>query len=270
MSINNAVELENVVVKRNGIQLLSNISLDIATGSKTVVLGPNGAGKTTLFNILGALLRPSSGTVHILGNEVRKVDLRSLRKNIGMGGSSAIQSLESSMTAHEAILSGVNQVTSASWLNTTSIHNDQADYLLELVGLSHARAQAINELSMGERQQIGIARALISNPKILLLDEPTAGLDLGARERFIDRLERHIDSHPAMTTILVTHHLEEIPSSFSDFIALGAGGKLLAAGSLKDQLTSELVTKLYGYPLKLRVIDKRYLAMSDPDRLSAQ
>lgn len=255
-----AIELMDVSVSIEGTKLLSEIDLSVPTGTRAVVIGRNGAGKTTLFRVLAALQRPSNGIARILGQEFGKVDLRTLRKRIGLAGSTAIETLNLSMTALEAVLTGIDQVTSQFWLRSNANDIDRANRLLDATGLSKFANRQLSNLSMGERQQIGITRALISRPDILLLDEPSAGLDLGAREHLIERIESIVAMHPTMTIVLVTHHLEEIPPSFDFLIGLGAGGRLVASGALSSQLTSETASVIFDYPVKVQMVGQRYFA----------
>ncbi len=261
----NAIELDALTIRTSGRTLLSSITLKISNGSRVVVLGPNGAGKTTLFRVLGASLRPTSGVARILGYELGKVDLRELRKHIGVGGSASIDSLNRSMTVLETVLTGIDQVSAHYWLKPTSEQTKRALRLIAVAGLSKSIERQLGELSMGERQQIGIARALMPNPALLLLDEPTAGLDLGAREKFIERIDYLVNDNPCTTTVLVTHHLEEIPPSFHRLVALGENGHLLADGEIKKELTSDLITKLFNHPLEVSQTGNRFNAFGIRD-----
>ncbi len=257
-----AIEFEGVNVTAQGRHLLHDVTFSVPAGARLIVIGRNGAGKTTLFALLAAVSRPSSGTARVLGEVLGRCDLRQLRKRIGIGGSSAIEQLDQGMTLVEAILSGIDQVRSRWWLRATEADRERAEALLERAGLLSQAHRSLASLSMGERQQVGIARALVGAPELLLLDEPTAGLDLGAREEFIARISALAGERPEMTIAMVTHHVEEIPPGFDHIVGIKSG-ELVANGSLREELTSQVLSDLFDAKVALTRLGGRYVAFAE-------
>ena len=257
-----AIQFEGVNVTAQGRYLLRDVSFSVPVGARLIVIGRNGAGKTTLFGLLAAVNRPSSGTATVLGQVLGRCDMRELRKRIGIGGSSAIEQLDQGMTLVEAILSGIDQVRSRWWLKATEADRERAEVLLERTGLLPQAHRSLASLSMGERQQVGIARALVGTPELLLLDEPTAGLDLGAREEFIARISSLAAERPEMTIAMVTHHVEEIPPGFDHIVGIKSG-ELVANGPLEDELSSEVLSDLFDAKVALTRLGRRFVAFAE-------
>ncbi len=261
MNSNLAISFEHVSVTVSGKYLLEDVSLEVPKGARLILIGKNGAGKTTLFSLLSGASRPSAGRACLLGEELGHCDMRMLRQRIGIGGSATLEKLNQDMTLAEAVQSGVGQVLSQWWIKPSAGDRVRAMQLLDLAGLASRASRRLHTLSMGERQQVGIARALITDPEILLLDEPTAGLDLGAREEFIGRLARLCSDKPAMTVAMVTHHVEEIPPSFNFIVAI-KDGKLAGSGEIEEKLTSRMLSDLFDVEVSLSRLGRRYVAFA--------
>ena len=257
-----AIRFEGVSVTRAGRRLLKDVSLSVPRGSRLVMIGKNGAGKTTLFNLLSGSDRPSDGDAFILGSQLGKCDMRMLRTRIGIGGSATLERLSPAMTLREAVLGGSGQILSQWWLHPSDADVERADLLLERIGMADKADRSLSTLSMGERQQVGIARAMIGEPEILLLDEPTAGLDLGAREEFIRRMSALCLEHPLMTIALVTHHVEEIPPSFDTVLGL-KDGSMVMLGTLAQELTSKNLSMLFDADVVLSRVGNRFVAFAN-------
>ena len=251
--------LSGVSVVREGAELLRDLSWTVCDGERWVVLGPNGAGKTTLLSIAGAGLFPSRGTVELLGERFGEADLGELRTRVGL--SSAV--LADRVPGHEKALDVV--VTAAyGVVGRWQESYDDADVarardLLGRVGLRAFASRRFGTLSEGERKRVLLARALMTDPELLLLDEPAAGLDLGAREallRLLGRLAADPDSPP---TVLVTHHVEEVPVGTTHALLLSKG-RAVATGPVAEVLTAPLLSRAFGLPLVVEQRDGRYTA----------
>jgi iron complex transport system ATP-binding protein len=253
------LSLSGVAVVREGAELLTELSWTVHEGERWVVLGPNGAGKTTLLSIAGAGLFPTRGTVELLGERFGEVDLGELRTRVGL--SSAV--LADRVPGHEKALDVV--VTAAygvvgRWRESY----DDADVarardLLGRVGLRAFAERRFGTLSEGERKRVLLARALMTDPELLLLDEPAAGLDLGAREallRLLGRLATDPDSPP---TVLVTHHVEEVPVGTTHALLLSKG-RAVGSGPVGEVLVGPLLSRAFGLPLVVESRDGRYTA----------
>jgi iron complex transport system ATP-binding protein len=255
------IAVDRAGVSRSGQPLLREVSWRVELDERWVVLGPNGAGKSTLLNLAGARLHPSTGTVVVLGERLGGTDVRELRTRIGL--STAM--LADRIPAHERVR---DLVVSAAWAVTgrfresyDRLDEQRAEALLAQLGMSGLADRAFATLSEGERKRVQIARALMTDPELLLLDEPAAGLDLGAREELIARLAVLAADPDAPTVVLVTHHVEEIPPGFSHALLMRAG-KVVAQGLLVDTLTSENLSAAFGLPLRVSHHAGRFTAHS--------
>ena len=253
------LQLSGVSVLRDGATLLDGVDWTVREGERWVVLGPNGAGKTTLLQIAGAALFPSSGTVDLLGERFGKVDLGELRTRVGLSSSA----LADRVPGHERAL---DLVVSASYgvVGRWQERYDEADLarardLLGRVGLRAFADRRFGTLSEGERKRVLLARALMTDPELLLLDEPAAGLDLGAREALLRLLSRLATDEDAPPTVLVTHHVEEVPVGTTHALLLSRG-KALAAGPVGEVLVAPLLSRAFGLPLVVDERDGRFAA----------
>ena len=252
---------EDVSLSIGGVKILSDITLSIEAGSKVVIVGANGAGKSTSFELFAARRRPSSGKIGILGETIGLTDMRRLRRRIGVCGSSTLEKIDPNLVLTEVVLTGIDQVFSNWFSEVDEEQIKRALELLEVVGLEGRRGEKFSNLSMGQRQQIGIARALMANPSVLLLDEPFAGLDLPSREGLIERLDRIAMEYPELTVILVTHHIEEIPESFNRIVGLSRG-RVVADGSKVEVLTSEVISRIFETEVDVFQVGNRSVAIA--------
>nr|WP_206038397.1 ATP-binding cassette domain-containing protein [Rhodococcus sp. HNM0569] len=236
-----------VSVVRQGRALVDRVDFTVRAGEQWAVLGPNGAGKSTLLGLCGARSHPTTGTVDVLGHRLGRVDMRSLRTRIGHVDPRT--RIDPWLAVRDVVLTGL--VAGAGLPKRWSPGDDEAreaDRLVATLGL-HERATAAWEvLSQGERGRTLIARALVTDPALLLLDEPTTGLDLAAREILLGVLGELRTIRPELASLQVTHHLEELPA-FTDHALVLARGMVVAAGPVDDVLTSEVVSEAFEYPI---------------------
>jgi iron complex transport system ATP-binding protein len=253
------LRLSGVAVVRDGTTLLADVDWTVSEGERWVVLGPNGAGKTTLLQIAGAALFPSRGSVELLGERFGAVDLGELRTRVGLSSAA----LGDRVPGHEKAL---DVVVTASYgvVGRWSERYDEADVarareLLARMGLRAFAARRFGTLSEGERKRVLLARALMTDPELLLLDEPAAGLDLGAREALLRLLTRLSGDEDAPPTVLVTHHVEEVPVGTTHALLLSRG-RSVAAGPVADVLTGPLLSRAFGLPLVVEEREGRFTA----------
>jgi iron complex transport system ATP-binding protein len=240
-----------------GSQILRGIDWCVRPGERWALIGPNGSGKSTLLSLAGALRHPSSGRVSVLGGTLGKVDMPALRREIGFVDSGG--SVLDWLTAEDVVLTGVGATLRPLWGTYTPAQHQRARELLTLLGCEDLAVREVRTCSQGERGRLRIARALIANPRLLLLDEPAVGLDLAAREALMAALDRLTIERPDLTTVLVTHHLEEIPASTTHAILLHEG-QTVAAGPIADVLTSANLTACFGLPIECQHDGDRWSA----------
>ncbi len=257
------VRLDRVSVVRNGTALLDNVTWEVAASERWALLGPNGSGKTTLLNVVGSALWPTSGVVEILGVRLGQVDMRDLRKRIAVVSASVSRTLRPELPALDAVLTGRYAALETWWNEYTAQDRAEAGALLAEAGLGAPgfAERPFGLLSEGERQQVLLARALMGIPELLLMDEPAAGLDLGAREVLLHRLASLASDPSVPPMVLVTHHLEEIPAGVTH-AALMRGACLLAAGTIGEVLTSEAVSGAFGADVTVEHRGGRWSARS--------
>jgi iron complex transport system ATP-binding protein len=252
-----AIALRGVTVQREGVPVLQGLDWRVEAGDRWVVLGPNGSGKTTLLQVAGARLWPTTGTVEVLGARLGKVDVRSLRPRVALVSGAVTRQLRADLVARDVVVSGRYGALETWWNRYAQDDWDKADALLQLGGVGEIGNRAFGVISEGERQQVLLARALMSDPELLLLDEPFAGLDLGARERLLVRLTALAGDPANPPLVLVTHHCEEIPPGFTHG-GLVSGGELVAAGRLSDVMTSTRVSACFGVSVTVGCTDGRW------------
>jgi iron complex transport system ATP-binding protein len=233
-----AVEMRHARVRIDGRAVLGPIDLEIGRGERWVLLGPNGGGKTTLLSLAGARRQPSSGRVTVLGTTLGKGDVRSLHPRISHTSHALAEKMPPGLPVRTVVLTGKHATLSPWFQEFDEGDERRVDELLEEVGCSHLAGQRFATGSQGERQRVLIARGLFSEPELLILDEPASGLDLPSREALIDALEAVSEGPVPPTTIVATHHLEEIAPS-TTHAALLREGRLLASGEIERVLTAE-------------------------------
>jgi iron complex transport system ATP-binding protein len=224
-----------------------------------VVIGPNGAGKTSLLRIAAAMEHPSSGTAYVLGEKLGRTDMSELRSRVGLSSSALSQRVSDHEVVRDLVVSAGYAVLGRWREKYEDIDYEQAVDMLESLGAEHLAERTYGTLSEGERKRVLIARSLMTDPELLLLDEPAAGLDLGGREELVARLADLAADPDAPATVLVTHHVEEIPQGFSHCLLLSEG-KAVASGLLTEVLTPENLSTAFGQSIALDVMDGRYFA----------
>jgi iron complex transport system ATP-binding protein len=252
-----AVLLSGVAVVRDGRAIVDAVDWVVDAGQRWVVLGPNGSGKTTLLQVAGARLWPTRGVVEVLGQRLGRVDVRTLRPRVALVSGSVVRQLRADLTARQVVATGRYGALEPWWHQYTTEDWERADGLLADGGVGGIGERAFGVISEGERQQVLLARALMSRPELLLLDEPAAGLDLGARERLVSRLGRLAADPDVPPLVMVTHHAEEIPPGMTH-VALVREGRLVAAGRLEETLTSESVSACFGLSVTVGRDDGRW------------
>jgi iron complex transport system ATP-binding protein len=231
----------------------------VQPGERWVIVGPNGAGKTTLLAIAATYLWPTTGTVEVLGERLGSVDARELRRRIGYVSASLAQVIDESLSALDVVVSARDAALAPWWATFDDADRARARACLERMGCGQLAGRAFGTLSSGERQRVQIARTLMGEPELLLLDEPAAGLDLAARETLVGRLAAMAAGPRPAAIVLVTHHLEEIPPGFGHALLL-AEGRVVASGPLRTSLTGRSLSAAYGVPLRLRRYRDRFSA----------
>ncbi|MFI6350854.1 ABC transporter ATP-binding protein [Streptomyces sp. NPDC050560] len=261
--MSDVLELVDVSLVRDGRALVDQVSWSVKEGERWVILGPNGAGKTTLLNIASSYLFPSTGTVSILGEQLGRVDVFELRPRIGVAGVAMSEKLPKRQTVLQTVLTAAYGMT-AGWQETyEDIDEQRARAFLDRLGMNDYLDRRFGTLSEGERKRTLIARALMTDPELLLLDEPAAGLDLGGREDLVRRLGRLARDPIAPSMIMVTHHVEEIAPGFTHVLMIRQG-KVLAAGPLELELTSRNLSLCFGLPLLVEQRGDRWTAQGLP------
>lgn len=252
------LDVTGLRVTRSGRDLLHDVDLRVRSGEHWALLGPNGAGKSTLLAVLGATSHPSSGTVDVLGRRLGRVDVRELRERIGHVDPR--HRMLSPLTVLETVLTGLTGTTDIMmrW-EPTADEVARADRHIADVGLTDRRDARWPVLSQGERGRALIARALMAEPQLLLLDEPATGLDVAAREHLLDTVDALRTGHPELGSVMVTHHLEDLPASTSHAMLI-RDGAAIASGPVEEVLTSAAVSACFDFPLDIDRIDGRWQA----------
>jgi len=246
----------------DGTEILAGIDWRVEAGDRWIVLGNNGCGKTTLIRIASMWLHPSAGTVRLLGHELGRTDVRTLRTRVGYASAAMADQLRPSITAHDVVVTARHGALEPWWHDYTDADHAKAEASLDRIGATALGPRRFGVLSSGERQRILLARALAFDPGLILLDEPTAALDLGGREALVTTLG-DLALDPAVPPVaLVTHHVEEIPEGFTHVLMLRDGG-VVASGPLETTLTAPNLTACFGLDLHLEHRGGRWFAWAD-------
>jgi iron complex transport system ATP-binding protein len=253
------VEIRGVDVVRGEAHLLQDVDWTVRSDERWVLLGPNGAGKTTLLQLVAAQMHPTRGEVRILGETMGAVDVFELRPRIGLTSAALAQRIAPAERVGDVVVSAGYAVVGR-WRERYDVHDlTRAAMLMQQWGVAPMAHRPFGTLSEGERKRTQIARALMTDPELLLLDEPGAGLDLGGREDLVTRLTGLARDHYAPAQVLVTHHVEEIPPGYSHALLLREG-RVLAAGPTPEVLTAPLLSEAFGLSLQVQREDGRYSA----------
>ena len=244
------VRLDGVTLDRDGRRILDGVDWAVERGQRWVVLGRNGSGKTTLARVATLHEHPSRGTVAVLGQRLGACDVRTLRSRIGFVSAAFADLLRPRLAALDVVVCALHGALEPWWHVYTDDDRARALHHLERVGVGHLADRSVGSLSSGERQRVLLARATMSDPELIVLDEPCAGLDLPGREELVDALDRLAADPTGPSWVLVTHHLEEIPGS-TTHAALVADGRILHAGPTDDVLTDTALSETMGIPVRV-------------------
>ena len=255
----NVVRMTGVSVRRGASLLLQDIDLVVSEGERWAVMGPNGAGKTTLMQLASGRMFPTIGEVELLGEVMGTVDLAELKPRIGWASSAMLADIPAGESVLDVVMTSAWGV-SGRWRE----EYDESDRLRALAllatwGMDALARRTFGTLSEGERKRALIARALMSDPELVLLDEPGAGLDLGGREDLVERMDRLALDPDAPTQVVVTHHVEEIPSGFTHLLLL-RGGRIVARGPISEVMTDMNLTLAFGMGIGVRYDAGRWFA----------
>jgi iron complex transport system ATP-binding protein len=244
------VVLGGVSVRRGTSFLLADVDLSVHEGERWVVMGPNGAGKTTLLLVVSGRMFPTTGEVELLGEVVGAVDMAEIKTRIGWASSAMFGDIPARESVFDVVMTGAYAVSGRWREEYEDADRERALRLLEAWGVDTLAHRTYGTLSEGERKRTLIARALMADPELLLLDEPGAGLDLGGREDLVERMNTLALDDSAPTQIVVTHHVEEIPSGFTHALLL-RGGRAVASGPIADVVTDANLTETFGMPISV-------------------
>ena len=245
-----ALSLRDVTLVREGRAILNNISWKVGANERWVVLGRNGCGKSTLMKIASLYLHPSSGDVEVLGEKLGRADVRSLRKRIGVASSGMADQLRSDLIATDVVMTAKNAALEPWWHTYDGADHQRALDCLDRMEIGRLAERSFATLSSGEKQRVLLARTLMPQPGLLLLDEPTAGLDLAGREDLVRTLGVLATGVDTPATVLVTHHVEEIPEGFTHVLMLREG-EVLTSGPLEEVLNEANLSRCFEMPLGL-------------------
>lgn len=255
------LQMRRVRVRRGTTDILGPLDWTVRAGQRWIVMGPNGAGKSTLLQLAAARLHPTAGDVGVLDEVLGAVDVFELRPRIGLSSAQLAAQVPANETVQDAVVTAAYGITGTwrEWYETED--RARALGLVATWGLSRLAHRAFGTLSDGERKRVLIARALMTDPELLLLDEPAAGLDLAGREDLVRQLTALATDEDAPALVLVTHHLEEVPPGFTHALLLRDGG-VVAAGPIESTLTEEHLSAAFGTDLKVTRTGGRYTAVA--------
>lgn len=251
------IDLNNVTVVRDGRPILNNVDWQVEADQRWVIIGPNGAGKTTLLRVAAAQIHPSSGQATILGDRLGEINVFELRTRIGFASSALAAHIPNSETVLNAVMTASYAVTGRWNEKYEDIDERRARRVLNEWHLDDLAERAFGTLSDGERKRTQIARAVMPDPELLLLDEPVASLDLAAREQTIQIIGAYASASAAPAMVMVTHHLEEIPAGFTHALIINEG-QIFASGEIHQTLTSDKISEAFGFGLKVSFEEGRF------------
>lgn len=255
------LQFDDVSVVRGGNTILDSVTWNVDSADRWVILGPNGAGKTTLLQLAAALIHPSRGMATVLEETLGDVDVFELRTRIGFASSVMARRVPTTETVLNVVLTASYSVTGRWNESYDDVDVRRAQRVLNEWKLDHLAERRFGDLSDGEQKRVQIARAVMTDPELMLLDEPAASLDLGSREELLRLLSGYAEAEGAPGIVMVTHHVEEIPRGFRHALLMRKGS-IVAAGPIDDVLTPENLEATFGIPLELHHQDGRYSARS--------
>jgi iron complex transport system ATP-binding protein len=253
------LQLSSVSIVRDGNTILDSVDWEVDSDQRWVILGPNGAGKTTMLQVAAAAIHPTNGNAEILDEELGAVDLFELRPRIGFASTALARRIPVAESVLDVVMTAAYSVTGRWNEEYEDIDERRAHRVLKEWKLDHLAQRKFGALSDGEQKRVQIARSVMTDPELLLLDEPAASLDLGAREELVQLLGGYARDPGSPAIVMVTHHVEEIPPGFTHVLLL-AGGRIVGAGPINDTLTSEKLTETFGLPIELTENDGRFTA----------
>lgn len=251
--------LDRVALRREGRTILDHVSWEVGPTQRWVVLGPNGSGKTTLLRIASLWLHPSAGRVEVLGEELGRTDVRTVRGRVGVSSAALADRLRVDLPVSDVVMTARRGALEPWWHTYDDEDRAATADALARIGATSLTNRLFGTLSSGERQRVQLARTLAAEPELLLLDEPSAGLDLGAREDLLTRLTGLAQDPSVAPTVLVTHHVEEIPVGFTHALLLRAG-RVVARGPIDEALSEAALSETFGLPVRLDHTDGRWQA----------
>ncbi|GAA3823165.1 ABC transporter ATP-binding protein [Cellulomonas soli] len=253
------LDLQAVTIRRGATTILDELSWTVREGERWVVLGRNGAGKTTMLQVASGRMHPTHGTAALLGETLGRVDVFELRPRIGLSSAALADRIPSGETVRDVVLTAAYGVTGRWREGYEQVDEQRAADLLEAFGVAHLADRYFGTLSEGERKRVQIARSLMADPELLLLDEPAAGLDLGGREELVSALAELAGDPRSPVLVLVTHHVEEIPPGFTHLLLL-RGGRAFASGPIDEVLTQENLSGAFDMDLTVDHVAGRWSA----------
>jgi iron complex transport system ATP-binding protein len=262
IEVDDALSLVDVSVIRDGARLLGPIDWRVAATDRWIVLGANGCGKSTLLRVASMHLHPSRGSVHLLGEELGRTDVRRLRKRVGYASAALAGSFRPTITCRDVVMTAKNAALEPWWHEYSDADRERAEQLLEARGCGDHADRTFVTLSSGERQRVLLARTLMTDPGVVLLDEPTAALDVSGRELLVEELGGLAADPASPAMALVTHHVEEIPAGFTH-VLLMKRGVAVASGPLDTTLDDESLSETFETPLRIVEIEDRRFGIAD-------
>jgi iron complex transport system ATP-binding protein len=255
-----ALRLTGIRFVRDGTAILDGVDLEVRAGERWLLLGPNGCGKTSLLRIAALYEHPTAGEVEVLGERLGETDVRQLRRRIGFVSAALADQLRPSLSAFDAVRTARYGALEPWWHRYSPDDDERAHDCLRRMGVDRLADHPLVTLSSGERSRMLLARSLMNEPAVVLLDEPAAGLDLAGREQLVEALDHFADDGDAPPLVVVTHHVEDVPTSLTHAMLMRAGA-VVASGALADVLTAELLSSAFGIALHLeRRRDGRFSA----------
>ena len=256
------LELRHVSLQRDDKVVLHDINWAVAPGEHWIILGANGSGKTSLMRIAALYTHPSSGEVFVMNQRLGEMDVRSARRLVAYNSASFSAELRPQLCAYEVVMTAKNAALETWWHSYDDADRNRAIACLEQMGVGHLADREISTLSSGEQQRVFLARTRMTDPAVVLLDEPSGRLDLGGREQLVRALDESIVAQPHLASAIVTHHVDEIPAGATHLLAL-RDGRVESAGLIGDTLTDELLSQVFDWPLRVeRLPSGRFSARS--------